>query len=161
MAVRGDCFVSMDVKRNHFGDLSRQVHETEVLVRVRISTSVKIPNVEDRSAVITAANVKFLHSIVCTAASFFHLRLLFPDSQNSELASLIYEKVYHCIWRTQFVNNKAGLFYRRYTVLNVLIVPPKLPINVLNTLVHPDFFEGPLQTMFDLLISEFPGQELL
>lgn len=66
----------------------------------------------------TAADLKFLRSVVCMVATPCKLCLLLTETQISVLAAIAEEKCRQGIWRMYYAGNRAELFHSGYAVVD-------------------------------------------
>lgn len=121
-----------------------------------------ILKVHSASMSFTAAHEIYLGSLFCIVAKLFEFRLLLRKAHNRRLALVAEAKRRHGIWKAYFSGKRAGLFQYGYAVLDGNVDASKISTEVFNALERsPSFSVEPMQTMFDLLMATFPGEEVV
>lgn len=112
--------------------------------------------------VFTVPDLKHRGSVVCMVTNTSELCSHLPKAQESKLAAIVEWKSRQGIRRTYLARKKAALLHRGYAVLDGLSNASKIATKVLYVLERPaSFMLEPLQTLFDLVLSFFPGKEVL
>lgn len=104
-----------------------------------------IPKDQCASLFFTAADAKFVRSVVFIVATLFDLRALLLEAQILELAATAEKDSRQSIWKSYYTGKRAELFHRGYAVLDEFADASKISTHVLNMLARPPSFSvGPL-----------------
>lgn len=121
-----------------------------------------IPKNHDVSVFFIASDAKYLGIVFCMVATFSELCLLLPKTHSSKLATIAEEGSRNGTWRAYFAVKRAKLFNRGYAMLDGSMDDFKISTDLLYMLEWPALLSvGPLQSNFDLVMSIYPGVEVL
>lgn len=149
-------------ERKNSGGVPQHVAVSSVHVYDGVSATVMILTDYRGSPLFAAAVTRFPHSVVFIVATLSELYTVLFEAEILELPAIAAKKGTEVIWKAYFAGRRADLLLCGYAVLDGFAESSKVPAEVFNVLEQPPYFSvEPLQTVFDLVISNGLGKEVL